>query len=490
MKATVTSLMTRLEPITKRIFPALTLIAAGMLIGTMYVRPNKRVIAVMVAVILSGLAWRFDMVWGLGVLVLTVPYPRGTVFGTSNVALILVLLVIWLLRITQRQALPPRRSPVDLPIAGLLIAFIVSMYNVQGEPNTGLALQNMQILIACVFMFYLIVGNVRTERTLRRFHYFQTLSLLTIMLLAVYELNHPGQDFIPGWISFKNTMGDEFNLKNVRVGGPFFDYELLAEFSAINMLLILFLLARARSRARQALFGSILLLTTFILFATVTRGAIISLTIALGYMLWIVRRRVKFVPLVIGLTAAVSLFVAMNYYVADFTRSGDLLSRLEGTTFVGLVPDSRQSAWRDGWERFLQHPIIGHGPYYSLQTGTRSWFWPHNGYLYIANLVGIVGISFYIWLLFRLILLTRPRVDSMRHPEYSRAYLIVGHLQLVLFAIDQVKIDFMRNKIYQFEVWIMFAGITSAYLIAQEQRARAAAHGAEPGPWPARAGAA
>ena len=41
---------------------------------------------------------------GLGVLVMTLPYPRGTAFGNTNLALILILLVIWLLRVTQRQS--------------------------------------------------------------------------------------------------------------------------------------------------------------------------------------------------------------------------------------------------------------------------------------------------------------------------------------------------------------------------------------------------
>lgn len=462
------------ERISSRLTAVLTVIGAGVLLGQQYMNPNKRVIAVIVAVILAGLAWRLDMLWGLGVIVLTIPYPRGTVFGNSNVALILVLLVIWLLRITQRQAAGPRRTPLDLPIAGLLIAYLISFYNVSGEPNLRYAIENMQLFVACLLMFYLIVSNLRTEAQLRRFHYFQAFSLLTILLITVYELNHPGQDFIPGWINFRNTVGDEFNQHNVRVGGPFFDYELMAEFTALNLLFVMFMVARARSRTQQVLFGGLFLMGVFILFATVTRGAIFSLGAALLYLLWIVRRRVKFVPLVVGLATGVSLFLLMNFYVATFTRSGDLMERLFGTHFYGLVPDSRRTAWADGWERFLQHPIIGHGPYYSAQTGTRVWFWPHNGYLLIANLVGVVGLAFYLWMLARMVWLTRPRVDSLRGSNYASSFLIVGHLQLVLFAVDQVKIDFLRNEIYQFEVWLLFSGVVSAYLISRDVEARAA----------------
>jgi O-antigen ligase len=453
-------------------------VTTGILLGQQYMNPNKRVIAVMVAAIMVGIAWRVDMLWGIGVVILTVPYPRGTVFGNSNVALILVLIVIWMLRVTQRQSLGPRRTPVDVPIVGLLIAYVISFYNVGPEPALGYALENMQILVACVLMFYLIVSNVRTDSHLRRLHYFQIVSLFSILLISIYELNHPGQDFIPGWISFRHTVGDDFNLSNVRVGGPFFDYELLAEFTAISLLLVAFMVTRATSTTQRVVFGGLMLLATFILFATVTRGALISLGAAVLYLLWIVRRRLAFIPLTIGVGALVALFFAMNLVVSNFTRSGDLLERLFGTTFVGMVPDSRQAAWKDGWERFLQQPIIGHGPYYTPMTGTRTWFWPHNGYLYIANLVGLVGLTFYLWFVGRLLWISRPIVDSLRHTSYASAFLIVGHVQLVLFLIDQIKIDFLRNEIYQFTVWIMFANITAAHLIARDQRART--NGAQP----------
>lgn len=451
---------------------AVAVLTTGILLGQQYLNPNRRVIAVMVAAVLVGIAWRVDIIWGLGVVVLSVPYPRGTVFGNSNVALILVLLVIWLLRVTQRQSAGPRRTPLDLPIVGMLFAYLISFNNVSGHPDLRYALENTQILVACVLMFYLIVGNVRTERDLRRFHFFQAFSLATILLITLYELNNPGKDFIPGWISFRATHGDEFNLSNVRVGGPFFDYELLAEFTALNLLLVVFMLLRSASRTRQAVLGGLFVLTTFVLFATVTRGAIFALGVATLYLLWILRRRLRFVPLTIGVASGVAVFLIMNAFVANYTRSGDLLERLFGTTFVGLVPDSRQTAWQDGWERFLEHPIIGHGPYYSPQTGTRTWYWPHNGYLYIANLVGIVGLSFYLWLVGRLLWITRPVVDTLRHPSYVKSFLIIGHAQMILFLIDQIKIDYLRNEIYQFEIWLMFAGITSAFLIMQDEQKR------------------
>ena len=39
-----------------------------------------------------GVAWRLDIVSGVGVMILALPFPRGTTFGSTNFALILLLM--------------------------------------------------------------------------------------------------------------------------------------------------------------------------------------------------------------------------------------------------------------------------------------------------------------------------------------------------------------------------------------------------------------
>jgi O-antigen ligase len=254
----------------------------------------------------------------------------------------------------------------------------------------------------------------------------------------------------------------------VRVGGPFFDFELLSEYCAINLLLVTLWVVRAQSMTRRIAYSLLLVLVTFTLFATVTRGAFIALFASLAYLTWILRRRIRLVPFTILVSAIVAGFLAMDFYVTNFTRSGDVLARLMGTEFVGIVPESRTLAWRDGWERLWEHPLIGHGPYYSSQTGTRTWYWPHNAYLLIANLVGLIGLGFFLTILVQLWRITRPTVDRLTGPSYAKAFLVVAHVQLVLFIIDQTKIEFLRNPIYQFQVWLMFASFTAAYMVARQ----------------------
>ena len=446
------------------------LVGVGVVLGMNYLAPDKRMLALMAATLLFGIAWRIDPVSAVGVLVLALPYPRGTVFGSTNVALILLLVLIWLLRVSTRQLAPARRTPVDGPIIALLIAFTVSFYNIDSQLNLVRALENYVQVLAGFGMFYLVVNNLHRPEHLERVHVFQCISIAMVCLLGIFELTHPDAVLIPGWIGFRHAVSEGINIHNVRIGGPFFDFELLSEYCAINLLLLFLLVVRARSAARRAVFGSMFALVFFILFATVTRGGIMALAVGLLYLLWIQRRQLRFVPVTVGLAVAAVAFVTMNYYVAHFTNSGDLIARFTDSNswqFESGMPSARAEIWRSAFERMMLHPIIGHGPVYDTAKGIDFWFWPHNGYLYIGNLVGIVGLTCFLWLLVRLWRISWPVTHDLRDANYARAYLLIANVQLVVFMVDQLKIDFLRNPTYPFQVWMLFAYVVAAHRLSR-----------------------
>jgi hypothetical protein len=464
--------------------PAL-LVTTALVLGQQYVTPNKRVIAILVGLFITGLAWRVGIVAGLGVLVIALPFPRGTVFGNTNLALALVLLVIWLLRVTQRLSPPPRRSPVDLPIVGLIIMYVLSFYNVHDHMMVVKGLSTFELFLGAVLIFYLIINNLKTGQDLERLHNYMLISAASVFALSIYELNHPGGSFIRGWIGFEATTGTDFNTRNVRVGSVFYDFELLSEYCALTLLLAVFLLLRARSLARRLVYGGFVVFNTFVLFTTVTRGAIVALATGLLYTLWLVRRHLRFVPFTIATVAGFVGVVWMNYAVANFTRSGDLFARLFETRLVqGWMPESRAEAWQNALGRALVYPVLGSGPSYQDVPG---WLplWPHNLYLYYANIIGFTGLFFFVWLLVRLFMITRPQVDDLTHPDYAQAFLLVCRVQVVTFAVNEFKIEYLRNSIYLFLVWVMFAVWTATYMIARRTAATTLAHASHPSPAPA-----
>jgi hypothetical protein len=464
-----------------RLFGLAVLIVAGVMIGMQYVAPDKRTLTVAVAFLLFGIAWRMDLISALGVLLIASPFPRITVFGSSNVVMVLAIAVIWLLRVTLRRSPPAHGSPVDLPLVCLLMAFVVSFYNIESVPVLWRALENFAGLLACVAMFYLILNMMKTPEDLHRLHLFQAGSIALVAFVCLYELLNPTGTLVPGWIEFHHAPRSQaINTHNLRIGGPFTDFELLSEYFAVSMMLLVLLLMRARAVMAKVLLTATLVLCWVLTFATVTRGGLLSFALGLLYLAWLMRRRLNIVRLGVIGAALVASFVIVNSAVSNFTLAGNMLARFldpQTVQFQGYMPVSRASIWAQAFERMMRHPIIGHGPVYTLEKGLDFWYWPHNGYLYIGNLVGFAGLGIFLWLMARLWILSRPVARDLHDPNYARAFMVIGHVQLFVFLIDQVKIDFMRNSIYPYQIWFMFASIAAAYRLS---RSPAAAPAPEP----------
>lgn len=461
--------------------------AVGVLLGIQYWTPNKRVIPVFISLLVFGVAWRLNMVAALNVLVFLLPYPKGTVFGSTNLAFIFIVFLIWLLRLSLRMSPPARRSPVDLPIFCMVLWYILSFYNITTPESLPRAFQNFGLFLACVVFFYMLVNNVRTQADLKRLHQAQLVTALLVFAVAALEARTAGRVIIPGVLDFHATLGHDFNTRDVRVGASFRDYELLSEFCGVTFLLTLFFWIRAKSQTQRVVFGLIALFNVYTMFTTVTRGIIVAIALTLPYMFFTIRRHLNPVRFIGGVFAIVALAMTMNLIVARFTNSGDMFQRLAETKVVhGVVPEARAGPWLNAWNRALVHPILGQGPTYSEMPGYDN-IWPHNAYLLVANLIGFPGLLFFVLLLFGLWRILRPAVDDLRHASYADAYLIVARTQLILFALNELKIDYLRNDIYIFQVWMWFGTWTAAYLVSRDHGVRAGKFLEEPHTPPGRA---
>lgn len=449
-----------------RFFNAVLITLTGVLLGLQYWEPNKRVIPVVVALLVFGIAWRLSMMAALNLLVFLLPYPKGTVFGSTNLAFVLLVFIIWLLRVSLRMSPQPRRTPIDLPIAAFLLWAVLSFYNVQSQFALTQALINFELLVACILYFYLIVNSVQTQQDLKRFHQAQMVTALGVFLLAAWEARHAGQVLIPGLIDFTSTIGHDFNTRDIRVGSSFRDYELLSEYCGVMFVLSGFLLLRARTQLSALVLSLFTLFNVYTMFTTVTRGVFVALGVALPVGFFMIRRRLNPVRFMTAAVTIAVLAITMNFVVAKYTNTGDVFERLGETKVTGVVPEARADIWANAWNRIFVHPILGQGPFYDEIPGHGYW-WPHNVYLYIANLYGFPGLLLFLAILLGLWQLTRLTTDDLKHESYADAYLIVARVQLMIFAINEIKIDFLRNPIYQFQAWQFFGTWVAAYLVSK-----------------------
>ena len=68
-----------------------------------------------------------------------------------------------------------------------------------------------------------------------------------------------------------------------------------------------------------------------------------------------------------------------------------------------------------------------------------------------------------------------PVTDDLRNGDYVASYLLIARAQMVVFLVDEIKVEYLRNMTYQFQVWLMFGLMAAASLSCRARLAPAAA---------------
>ena len=383
---------------------------------------------------------------------------------------------MYLARLTLGQVPALVRTPVDAGMGVLVGCYALSFYNIDNPVILTRAVQNLFSILASFMLFYLTANFIRTEDELKRFSKILGIALTMIVLVGLYELLLPGRALIPHWI-LGGGNGIKSPTEGYRVGGPFADFELYGEFMAVSFFLALFLFQRASRPNLRFFTGALTILTVFGLLSTVTRGATLSYLGGLVYFTWLMRRRLKFRDFSAALLAGIAIYLGLEFVVTNFTRSGSVFERLIATHFVHGLPDSR-AMWPIIWERVLQHPIVGHGPYYDLGLqrgltgrGLYVYTWPHNQYLFYAHTIGLLGTAAFLFVAIRLLVVSfRDRAAGLQEPSFARSFMLALHVMLLVFLVDELKIDYLRNPIYMYYPWLLMGLIAATHRIIQQQK--------------------
>ena len=448
-----------------RIAIGLLVLVVAIFAGQQLVSPDKRVVQVLAAGLLVFFAFRSRLITGLMLAVLFLPFQKGTSYGSTNRAFMLLIFIVWVFRVTTGRVKGAGRTPLDLPIIGLIMAYGLSFINVAVPEYIPLAWAQFAGFVTYIFLMYLVVNIVRTTEYVRKILIAQCVSCFLVCLVALFEQTHPGGAIVAGWIDFNQTRAP-LGL-GARLGSTFLDYELFGEYCAINIVLQIFMFQHAPSRSRKGIFAGLMVLTFYCLLATVTRGAIITIIAGLIYLAWLSRARLNFIKVTTATCLVVGLIGGGDFIVSHFTSSDSVLTRLFASQLKNGVPDSRAGAWTAVWAEIVKSPVIGHGPYYSIEKGLGLQWWPHNVYLYYAYITGFVGLFFFLWILRELWITSKPMAASFGSGTYIQSATVLVRVMLFMFILDQTKIDYLRNGTYSFFVWFLFGLILAVCNVAR-----------------------
>jgi len=448
--------------------------AMGLILGLQIIHPNRRVIQATVGLAMMILVWRSPLFVSLSLLILAIPFPTRMSFGSTNAVFAFLIFLSWRIKAIVSREGGGVRTPLDKPIIVLILVYLVSFYNIPGTYQLKQGLVNLEEFIAWVVLFYIMVNFVRSESDLRRIVLVESIMCILVLMVAVYEILFPGRPLIVGWLPLIAGKTRGLDIAQLRIGGPFADFELLAEFTAINIPLQFLMFLRAKSQPSKLFWGGLILLTMIILLATATRGAFISLWLGMGYLFYLARKSLGFRKVVVTFVAAIAVFAIAANFIQTHAGVASMYERLMKTTFVGYMPDTRSASWSEAFDRSLEHPVFGHGPYFVLRQGVRRFFWPHNVYLFYFYILGLSGTICFIWILGTLLRGSFRRMGrSLTDIPFSKSLLLILHVDMFIFIIDQMKIEYLRNTAYPFFVWFLF-GLTAACTLVVKQEDAAA----------------
>jgi hypothetical protein len=229
----------------------------------------------------------------------------------------------------------------------------------------------------------------------------------------------------------------------------------------------------------------------FLIFVTANRGGFVIWVIGLAYFMWLGRAAITLRRVVIALPVVVLVGLGIELITSEYGRYITLLIRLTTTQLERGVPDTRVAVWREVLREIPHHLWLGHGPFYNLLGGGKvlGRQWPHSAYLMYLWTTGIVGLAAFLWILLKTAIKSFPgsRLNLARIP-FAQGALVVAHVQIVQFALAQIRDEHQRGNVYVFIMWSFFAIAVAAERIWKEGLAAAAGEVGSPARSPAAPG--
>lgn len=417
--------------------------------------------------------------WTVTALVVLIPFQIiDSKYGSMNTVLTYMLAGALLLQ--------HRLAKAPLLGAFILLGFVYMLAMTQAPQ--ALRFGNVLYLIsvgAGFLMFYVVYNTVRTARDV---HYFFTLLVTINVLVTLYcylQLAAGGRQIaLFGVEEFALTQNRITEIDR-RLSGPFSAVGITAEFLVFQVLLMGYLAMHVVRRSRRFLLYALITANLAFLVATGNRGGVISLVVGTILMMYAFRKELGPRRIILAGIGGAGLFLIVALVIIQTTEFDRLYERVVSTEFRDGMPETRAGPWMDAAERIAQKPIIGHGPRIQFDPETimlarLDWIagHPHNLYLFLLYTVGVVGLIAYLLLFVRIFLhlwqARRYRLDDRLIQGLPR----VGVVLLVVFLIDQIKVEFLRFTLadyqqYMFALWGFL--LAAAGILRQESRIGGAA---------------
>ncbi len=312
------------------------------------------------------------------------------------------------------------------------------------------------------FALFHLAGLVYTgERRFRQFEIYSLVVLAYLCFTAIAFMLGARSLIFPRFI-----LDESLGFHPDRARGPFL--QAVANGVSLNILGIVALHAYRRGSSRGAKVALLLASLPIAILATMTRAIWLSFAATVVVLvLFSGKHAARRALAVLVLVAGAGLVIVSSPELREA-----LSERLEERGPV----DFRAAVYAGSWQMFLERPLMGWGfhqmpaelPRYVSEYKDKILF-PHNTYLEILVELGLVGLGFYVWLMWEMFRLSRGAIppgeqDGFLNPEFHRLWPII-------LAVYWVNAGLVVMS-YQFVNALLFT--MAGMLAAQRRRAERA----------------
>ncbi|MCA9729896.1 MAG: hypothetical protein KC729_19590, partial [Candidatus Eisenbacteria bacterium] len=314
----------------------------GWFLATQSSSINPRYIKLLFGLAFAIAAIRLPLPYTLAGFMLVFTVPTFIFTGDTNTIFIAFLAVVWLGKMSFRKVPRPIRSPIDWAILIYLGVHVLSFINLETTEAVEQSIRIMTFLGSGCLLYVLLVNNIRTESQLKLILQALCVTSAFVDFAGLVEY-YAGYQLIPEW--FLYGAGQSF--LEGRVGSVFGSHALLADWSAIMFFAQVVLGMRSNYRMAKIWYYGLAGLSIVMIFLTVNRGGAFAWGAGALYFGFLMRRQIRWAPLILAGPIGAVLLVLLQVAGADSMGHFRLFTRLAGTQIERGVPDTRVEVWRD-----------------------------------------------------------------------------------------------------------------------------------------------